>query len=130
MRTNCNKLQVRDRPGESRDTAVEGWAKHWNDLGGRGALDCRCVGKEMVLPFVQCREDVDYEHLLVEPPAWMPEQADGLGDKPHPDYFFVSLEFDRVCFIDRHEYLTRDCDFEMHMRITVGCLRHLLDGKS
>lgn len=45
----------------------------------------------------------------------MPEQADGVGDKPHLDYYVLSYRFDSAWFGDHHEYWPCECDFELPM---------------
>lgn len=42
-------------------------------------------------------------------------KADGLSDKPHLDNFVVSLQFNRVWFVDCHQCWAHNCDFEMGM---------------
>lgn len=103
-----NELQLRTCPDKRCDTAVPVCAKGRNHWGGRGALECRCVGEDMEFPFVRFRKEVDYERQVVEWLAWMRGQCYGLGDKLHLDYFVVSVQFDRVWFVDRHEYFACD----------------------
>lgn len=85
MHTDGNKLKLQDLLRERCKTDVADWVKGWIHWGGCSALDCRCVGKEMNLTFMQCREEVDYELQLVELLAWMRGRANSLGDKTHLD---------------------------------------------
>lgn len=123
MQTDRNELQVQGRLSERCDTVVAGWAKRWNHYGRRSALSCHCVGEETDLPFIKYREEVDYERWLVNLLPWMSRQGDGLGDKSHLNYFFVSVQFDRVWFVDHHKYWAHDCDFEMRMRTNCGLIK-------
>lgn len=51
MQNDVNALQGWDGQGERHDTAVPGWAEHWNHCGGCSVLSCNCFGKETELSF-------------------------------------------------------------------------------
>lgn len=71
---------------------------------------------------MQCLEKVDYDRQLVNLLAWMHEQAEVVGDKPHEDDFLDSSQFDCVWFVDHFEFLARVYELEMRM-CTIGWLR-------
>lgn len=45
----------------------------------------------------------------------MRQKAEGIGGKPHLDYFVESFRFSGVWFVDRQEYWTHDCDLLMQL---------------
>lgn len=47
----------------------------------------------------------------------MRNQEDGLADNLSLEYSLLSLQFDGLWLLDRHECWARDCDFETHMRM-------------
>lgn len=48
-----------------RNMALAGWTKRLNHCDGRSELNICRAGKEMTLPFIQCRYEAGYEHLVV-----------------------------------------------------------------
>lgn len=115
-RLTATNLQVRDLFGERCNTAVAGCVKCWNLWDGCSALECHCTVEETSWPFIRCHEELDYEPQLVKLLAWMPEQAEDLGENPHMDVFIVSSRFNNLCFVGPHKYWACYSDFEMQMR--------------
>lgn len=46
----------------------------------------------------------------------MHDQEEGLANKPSPEKFMVSAQFDGFWWVDSHEYWARNCDLDMCLR--------------
>lgn len=57
--------------------------------------------RRRVHSFVQGREEVDFERLLIELNPWMSEQTDDFGDKNNLNYVAGPSFFDGVWFVLR-----------------------------
>lgn len=57
----------------------------------------------------------------------MRDKGDGLVRKSNLEYCVVSLQFNSLWFVERHNYWMCDCDFEMHMRESRRLIKNLIE---
>lgn len=109
MSLNGHAERVKDRVGASCDNTDGGWVKLWDQWGGCCVLSSGIPHADLDMTFVRFYKEEVYTRSLGE----LVNSLDCSLDYPdtHVDLVAFRWQYDRLWFIDKNRYWSRDINF-------------------